>query len=106
MLHPALHPVSTIDAKLCSNLSQPLMADFAQLPVTVTLAALLKACFPEEYEERAKEAAATGLALQGATETEGDGGEETVTLPLFTMSPLFPGASMALNIFEPRWLRC
>lgn len=67
-----------------------------QLPVTLVLANLLRACFPDEYAERAQEhAAARGLADEATA--SGD-----ITLPLFIMSCLFPGSTIALNIFEPR----
>jgi hypothetical protein len=47
-----------------------------------------------------------GGAAGGATaggEGGGGGGGPVLTLPLFVMSLLMPGETMALNIFEPRY---
>ncbi|GIL76200.1 hypothetical protein Vretifemale_5693 [Volvox reticuliferus] len=88
------------------------------LPVTITLANIISRAFPEEYEERRGEmtAGAGGPVAGGGAATTGDGAaaaaaagtaseavQQTLTLPLFVMSLLMPGESMALNIFEPRY---
>ncbi|KAG2424301.1 hypothetical protein HYH02_015191 [Chlamydomonas schloesseri] len=105
------------------------------LPVTITLANIISRAFPQEYEERRKEASgadadaalnrtSTGGAAAGAAATSpvgspgagagaqpggagGGGGAAAapaqLTLPLFVMSLIMPGETMALNIFEPRY---
>jgi hypothetical protein len=69
--------------------------------VTVTLQSILSKAFPQEYANRAAEAAAAAAAAAA----DGSSGSSRVTLPLFVMSMLVPGEKMALNIFEPRWVR-
>jgi hypothetical protein len=82
-----------------------------ELPVSVTLQAILTKAFPGEYSSRAAEvaaaaAAATAAAAAGGDGSGGGGGDRQqaarVTLPLFVMSTLLPGEKMALNVFEPR----
>lgn len=67
-----------------------------ELPVTVILKALLEKSFPGEYEERRREESVAGAG------EDGEGGQ-AAPLPLFVMSPVLPGETMALNIFEPRY---
>lgn len=64
----------------------------SQLPVTRTLATLLEKCHPEEYKARREEE-----QLAAPSETA------ACPLPLFVMSLLLPGQTVALNIFEPRY---
>ncbi|GLI64935.1 hypothetical protein VaNZ11_008336 [Volvox africanus] len=87
------------------------------LPVTITLANIISRAFPEEYEQRRVEmtAGAGGPVAGEGAAASGDGAataaagtapeavQRTLTLPLFVMSLLMPGESMALNIFEPRY---
>lgn len=65
-----------------------------ELAVTVVLKELLELSFPEEYEQRRVEERGAGA---GAAPAAGD-----APLPLFVMSLLLPGETLALNIFEPR----
>ena len=55
-----------------------------QLPVTVTLAAVLERSFPDEYEARRRERCAE---MEGAA---GDAHDEA-PVPLFVMSIMLPG---------------
>lgn len=73
-----------------------------ELPVTVVLASLLQQAFPEETEKRRREycAAATGDARADGDDKDMDA---DWTLPVFVMSSMLPGESIALNIFEPRY---
>ncbi|KAG2437948.1 hypothetical protein HXX76_005563 [Chlamydomonas incerta] len=93
------------------------------LPVTITLAHIISRAFPEEYEERRREVAGGGAdaaldrtaAGGAATSPVGSPGAagaaaggaaaapQQLTLPLFVMSLIMPGETMALNIFEPRY---
>ncbi|PNW70368.1 hypothetical protein CHLRE_17g716850v5 [Chlamydomonas reinhardtii] len=97
------------------------------LPVTITLANIISRAFPEEYQERRREAsggdadaalnrtsaggaAATspvgspgGAAAGGAAASQAPPAAQQLTLPLFVMSLMMPGETMALNIFEPRY---
>ncbi|GIL44878.1 hypothetical protein Vafri_2333 [Volvox africanus] len=87
------------------------------LPVTITLANIIKRAFPEEYEQRrvemaagaggpvaGEDAAASGDgAAAAAAGTAPEAVQRTLTLPLFVMSLMIPGETTALNIFEPRY---
>ncbi|KAG2493543.1 hypothetical protein HYH03_008357 [Edaphochlamys debaryana] len=98
------------------------------LPVTITLASILSASFPEEYEERRREARGEGAHEAAAAAAAGEAGAlgrsgsgpapgaagpgpgpggapagPIVSLPLFVMQLILPGESIALNIFEPRY---
>ena len=59
-----------------------------ELPVSITLAAILERSFPEEYAARRAEA--RGLA-------SAQGGVWQAPLPLFVMSCVLPGANDALS---------
>ena len=63
------------------------------IPVNIVLATVLERYFPEEYDSRRIEESAK------LPSDEGSGG----MIPLFVMSPLLVGETMALNIFEPRY---
>ena len=64
-----------------------------ELPINLTLQSLLERCFPDEYKSRQEEEA-NGVI--------GEGGR-TPSLPLFVLSTVLPGETIALNIFEPRY---
>eukprot|EP01024_Parvocaulis_polyphysoides_P054629 TRINITY_DN5527_c0_g2_i3.p1 TRINITY_DN5527_c0_g2~~TRINITY_DN5527_c0_g2_i3.p1 ORF type:complete len:479 (+),score=43.31 TRINITY_DN5527_c0_g2_i3:204-1439(+) len=61
-----------------------------ELPVTIVLHNLIKKVLPAEFEARRQEE-------EGQTISRGG------ILPVFVMDILFPGESIALNIFEPRY---
>ena len=63
------------------------------LPVNIALKNILERCFPEEYETRKEEEKASVVAQEGAVEQ----------LPLFVLSPIMPGETVNLNVFEPRY---
>jgi hypothetical protein len=67
------------------------------LPVTVTLASILSQCFPQDTESRRRESGSgtSGVAASGQS--------DVCDLPVFVMSCMLPGESIALNIFEPRY---
>lgn len=71
----------------------------AALQVSLTLAALLKAAYPEDYAKRAaeEEPAADGAQAQA------DAARAAALLPLFVMDVVLPGQHMSLNVFEPRY---
>ena len=64
-----------------------------ELPINLTLQSLLERCFPDEYKRRHEEEA------NGIIREEG----RTPSLPLFVLSTVLPGETIALNIFEPRY---
>lgn len=72
----------------------------AQLPVNVTLAALMSKLLPEAMKARRdkadEDAAAVGGRTAGDDDLEGN-------LPMFVMDVMLPGQAMQLNIFEPRY---
>ncbi|KAK9843647.1 hypothetical protein WJX81_000969 [Elliptochloris bilobata] len=68
-----------------------------ELPVSVTLAAILERSFPEEYAARRAETRGLGAGSAGA------GNASQAPLPLFVMSCVLPGETIGLNIFEPRY---
>ncbi|WIA19665.1 hypothetical protein OEZ85_005596 [Tetradesmus obliquus] len=72
-----------------------------ELPVSITLQNILARAYPQEYAARAAEIA--GAAAAEAAAAAAAGGVERLSLPLFVMSTLLPGETMALNIFEPRY---
>lgn len=61
------------------------------IPVTVTLESIIAATFPEETAARRRESASFASPEAGSN------------LPMFIMSPMLPGESIGLNIFEPRY---
>lgn len=65
------------------------------LPVNITLKNILERCFQEEYEARKEE--------ERAFIRDQEGAETVQQLPLFVLSPVMPGETLNLNIFEPRY---
>jgi Lon protease-like protein len=63
------------------------------LPVNIVLKNILERSFPDEYEIRKEEEKASITAQEGAVEQ----------LPLFVLSPVLPGETVNLNVFEPRY---
>jgi hypothetical protein len=66
------------------------------VPVTIVLANLLEQTFPEESKRRKETSECAVDEASGAK-------PKTWTLPVFVMSCMIPGESIALNIFEPRY---
>lgn len=64
------------------------------LPVNISLKNILERCFPEEYALRKEEE--QFIPVQESSGVRGQ-------LPLFVLSPMMPGESMTLNVFEPRY---
>lgn len=65
------------------------------LPVNIALKNILERCFPEEYEARREE--------EKASIGEQEGSGMVQQLPLFVLSPVMPGETVNLNVFEPRY---
>eukprot|EP01023_Acetabularia_acetabulum_P064505 TRINITY_DN8357_c0_g1_i7.p1 TRINITY_DN8357_c0_g1~~TRINITY_DN8357_c0_g1_i7.p1 ORF type:complete len:332 (+),score=30.39 TRINITY_DN8357_c0_g1_i7:113-1108(+) len=61
-----------------------------ELPITIVLHNLIKRVLPAQFEARRKEEEGQTLQTGGI-------------LPVFVMDILFPGETIALNIFEPRY---
>ena len=61
--------------------------------MNIVLKNILERSFPDEYEIRKEEEKASITAQEGAVEQ----------LPLFVLSPVLPGETVNLNVFEPRY---
>ena len=77
-------------------------------PITVALWEHIQRCFPDEISARReddspKPAPPTGEGAAGSPAEAAAGPDEPVSLGLFVMDILMPGATMRLNIFEPRY---
>ena len=77
-----------------------LLNNSTQLPVNVTLAALMVKLMPEAMHARREKATEDAAAARAGGGEDG-GGEGN--LPMFVMDVMLPGQSMQLNIFEPRY---